>query len=135
MKRMVRNGIALSLAATAGLAAAVSAQAPEPTVLDRIVPGNWEIRFRPGNAKQSVCVRDGWEFIQLRHPTANCSRYVVENTADRITVQYTCRGHGYGRTHIRRESGQLIQIEGQGIVDGLPFQFSAEARRVGRCDN
>ena len=48
-------------------------------------------------------------------------------------VQYTCRGKGYGRTQIRRESNRLVQIDSQGIADGLPFSFSAEARRVGDC--
>ena len=48
-------------------------------------------------------------------------------------MQYTCRGRGYGRTHIRRETGRLVQIESQGIVDGLPFDFVAEGRRIGEC--
>ena len=42
-------------------------------------------------------------------------------------------GNGYGRTNLRREISRLVQIESQGIVDGLPFQFAAEARRVGAC--
>jgi hypothetical protein len=50
-----------------------------------------------------------------------------------VVVQYTCRGKGYGRTHIRRETGRLVQIDSQGIAGGLPFEFSAEARRVGDC--
>jgi hypothetical protein len=48
-------------------------------------------------------------------------------------VQYTCRGRGYGRTHIRRETSRLVQIDTQGIADGRPFAFAAEARRVGDC--
>ncbi|WP_082826016.1 DUF3617 domain-containing protein [Croceicoccus estronivorus] len=109
------------------------AQQPELAALDKLKPGNWEIRFRSDNTRQRICLRDGRELIQLRHTASGCSRFVVEDTADRVTVQYTCRGHGYGRTHIRRESAQIAQIESQGIVDGLPFQFSAEARWVGRC--
>lgn len=110
-----------------------SAEAPALAMLDRLDSGAWELRFRPDNQKDRMCVQDGRQFIQLRHPTQACNRFVVEDTKDRVTVQYTCRGHGYGRTNIWRENGQLAQIESQGIVDGMPFQFSAEARRVGGC--
>ena len=43
------------------------------------------------------------------------------------------RGRGYGRTSIRLETDRLVQIRTQGIADGLPFEYSAEARRVGDC--
>ena len=58
---------------------------------------------------------------------------VVEDGARDVTVQYTCRGNGYGRTHIRKETGTLVQIDSQGISGGKPFQFTAEARQTGRC--
>ncbi len=58
---------------------------------------------------------------------------MVEDAPGRVTVQYTCRGNGYGRTSIRRESETLVQIEGQGVAGGAPFQFRAEARRTGAC--
>ena len=71
--------------------------------------------------------------MQLRHAGSACSRFVVEDAADKVTVQYTCKGNGYGRTSIRRETSTLVQIESQGIQGGLPFQFKAEARRTGAC--
>ena len=43
------------------------------------------------------------------------------------------RGDGYGRTHIRKETNALVQIDSQGIAGGKPFQFTAEARQTGRC--
>lgn len=110
------------------------AQEPALAALDALSPGAWNIRYRPDNTTQRICLRDGRQFIQLRHTANGCTRFVIEDTPDRVTVQYTCTGHGYGRTHIRRESRGLVQINSQGIVDGLPFQFSAEARRVGPCD-
>jgi hypothetical protein len=73
------------------------------------------------------------EFIQLKHKQTDCNRFVVEDSAARVTVQYTCPGNGYGRTSIRRETPSLIQLESQGIVDGMPFQMAAEARRTGTC--
>jgi hypothetical protein len=50
-----------------------------------------------------------------------------------VTVHYTCPGAGYGRTQIRLESAQLVQVDSQGIAQGFPFDFTAEARRVGSC--
>ena len=58
---------------------------------------------------------------------------MIEDGANAVTVQYTCQGSGYGRTQIKRETSRLVQIESQGIAGGLPFEFTAEARRVGDC--
>ncbi len=127
------------LAATvlaAGFAAAASAQGGGPSLamLDRLEAGRWEIRLRePGNPSERICIADGRRLIQLRHPGTACERFVVQDGPNDVVVQYTCRGKGYGRTHIRRETGRLAQIDSQGIAAGLPFEFSAEARRVGDC--
>ncbi|MDE2434993.1 MAG: hypothetical protein KGM49_01915 [Sphingomonadales bacterium] len=105
-------------------------------MLDQIESGSWEVRLRDtGSVPQRMCIDSGRRFIQLRHQSASCERFVVQDGASDVTVQYTCRGHGYGRTHIRRESNRLVQIDSQGIAQGLPFEFTAEARRVGDCSN
>lgn len=104
------------------------------TMLDSLQKGGWEVRYRDGSPSKKVCVRSGREFIQLRHSGNGCNRFVVDDAASEVTVQYTCRGNGYGRTSIRKESASLVQIDSQGIVDGKPFQFSAEARRINGCD-
>ena len=111
----------------------LAAQSDSLAVLDKLTPGQWEIRERGSDKKTRICVRDGYELIQLRHRGQQCSRHVVESRGNDITVQYTCRGNGYGRTNVRRESATLGQIESQGIAGGLPFEFSAEARRIGSC--
>lgn len=116
-----------------GLVAPAAAQGPSLAMLGKLDDGQWEIRFRDGSATRRVCVRSGLELIQLQHSDSGCSRFVVEDGASTVTVQYTCRGNGYGRTSIRRESGNLVQIDSQGIAGGLPFEFSAEGRRVGVC--
>ncbi len=103
-------------------------------MLDTLQKGGWEVRYRDGSASRKVCVRSGREFIQLRHTDSGCNRFVVEDGASEVTVQYTCRGNGYGRTNIRKETPALVQIDSQGIADGKPFQFSAEARRTASCD-
>jgi hypothetical protein len=111
----------------------VEAQAPELAMLSGLTKGAWNLRIRDDGTERRVCVRDGREFIQLRHTQSGCSRFVVEDGADEVVVQYTCRGNGYGRTSIRREGSSLVQIRSQGIQGGTPFSFSAEARYVGSC--
>lgn len=102
-------------------------------MLGSLTMGEWTIRHRDGSPDRKICVRTGQELIQIMHRQSGCSQFVVEDGAKRVTVQYTCPGNGYGRTSIRRETPVLVQIESQGIHDGLPFQFTAEARRTGRC--
>lgn len=121
------------LAPLAALAAPAVAQA-SLAMLDGLDRGGWEVRFRDGGTMRKICLRTGRELIQLRHPDSACNRFVVEDEAGTVTVQYTCRGNGFGRTHIRRESPSLVQIDSQGIAGGKPFQFTAEARRTGSCD-
>ena len=124
--------IAAGLYAT-GLLTPAAAQGPSLAMLTGLDDGQWEVRYRDGTAPRKLCVRSGLELIQLQHADSGCSRFVVEDGANAVTVQYTCRGNGYGRTSVRRESNSLVQIDSQGIAGGLPFQFSAEARKVGAC--
>ncbi|MDP3906355.1 hypothetical protein [Novosphingobium sp.] len=126
--------------AGAGIAAMLACSAPASgeraslTMLDQLDAGRWELRLRDsGIPAERMCISNGRRFIQLRHPEVTCERLVVEDGPSEVTVQYTCRGQGYGRTSIRRETNRLLQIQSQGIRDGLPFEFSAEARRVGNC--
>jgi hypothetical protein len=71
--------------------------------------------------------------IQLQHRQSGCTQYVVQDDPDEVTVQYTCRGDGYGRTSIRRESSSLVQIRSQGTQARTPFTIEGEARRTGPC--
>lgn len=124
-------------AAVIGLCLAVAvpvAAQPGLGMLARLDPGKWELRPRDGaGPPEALCVKEGIRLIQLRHPGTQCERYIVDDQPNDLTVQYTCRGKGYGRTRIRRENSQLVQIESQGIADGKPFSFVAEGRRVGDC--
>lgn len=133
--RFAKPVLAALLLATLGVSPAAGQRRPL-TMLDQLVDGRWELRQRGGDRRQveRICLRDGRGLIQLRHPEQPCDRLVVEDSPSSVTVQYTCRGRGYGRTHIRMESDQLVQLESQGIAGGLPFDFAAEGRRVGGCD-
>lgn len=121
----------------AGLFASVApamGAGPSLAMLDGLEGGRWELRPRDGGAApQRICLTNGRGLIQLRHPGADCVQFVLEDTATQVVVQYTCKGRGYGRTQIKRESSRLVQIESQGIAGGLPFEFEAEARRIGDC--
>lgn len=133
VKRMMK-GAGLGLAATVfGLSLPALAQSNSLAMLGNLAKGEWTIKYRDGSPERKICVRSGLELIQLRHRQRNCSRYVVEDGASRVTVQYTSPGDGYGRTNVRRETTSLVQIQSQGIASGLPFEFDAEARRTGSC--
>lgn len=135
----MRKFVLTTLAGLGALGALTLAVAPSGAqnatlaMLGELDGGQWELRFRDGSPSQRLCLRNGTELIQLRHRGSNCNRLVVENGAKQVTVQYTCPGNGYGRTSVRRESATLAQVDSQGIAGGRPFQFSAEARRVGSC--
>lgn len=58
---------------------------------------------------------------------------MIDDQPAMITVQYSCPSLGYGHTQIRFENSGLVQLETQGIENGLPFNFKAEGRRLGRC--
>jgi hypothetical protein len=124
------------LSVVAAFCAPALAERTSLAMLDRLDRGNWELRMRGINGNvESICLDNGRKLIQLRHPAENCTSVIVDDAEAKVTVQYTCHGRGYGRTQIRRESSVLAQIDSQGIANGLPFAFAAEARRVGECQN
>lgn len=135
MSILVKRLAMIGLAGWAALAVPASSQRPALAMLDQIESGRWEIRLRDGSRRSyPICVGNGRQLIQLRHESLSCDRLVVDDHADAVTVQYTCRGRGYGRTTIRRETNRLVQIQTQGIAEGLPFEFMAEARHTGACE-
>ncbi|HWK65673.1 MAG TPA: hypothetical protein VNS34_12065 [Rhizobiaceae bacterium] len=125
--------MAIGATVTGVAMAAVAAQAADLAMLASLNKGGWTLRIRDDDSQQRICVRSGQEFVQLRHRQPGCSQFVVQDSANEVVVQYTCRGNGYGRTSIRRENNGLVQIRSQGIVDGAPFSISAEARHTGSC--
>lgn len=130
MRRFAKSCLVL-LALGAGTA--LTAQADSLGMLTTLQRGQWTVTMRDGGVPRAICLGDAAQLVQMQHARSACSRFVVEDAADKVTVQYTCRGNGYGRTSIRKETNSLVQIESQGIADGLPFQFRAEARRTGAC--
>jgi hypothetical protein len=109
------------------------AQGAGLATLGSLAKGEWTINDRSGSPDRKLCLRAGTELIQIKHRDPDCSRFIIEDGASRVTVQYTCPGNGYGRTSIRRETGALVQLQSEGIYEGVPFKLTAEARRTGSC--
>ena len=130
---MTGRGLLAALAACVVVAVPVSAQAPSLALLDGLVKGGWTLRDRETGNIRRICLRTGRELIQLRHPQPGCSQSLVSGSNRELTAQYTCPGDGYGRTTIRRENDDLVQISTQGIQGGKPFSLDFEARHVGAC--
>lgn len=133
MTRLGKMHILAGAAALSLAAAPVVAAVAELAMLDTLQPGTWEIRSRTDGSRRSLCVHNGRDFIQLQHRQAGCTRFVVQDEPGEVTVQYTCRGDGYGRTTIRKEGSGLVQLQSQGSQGGAPFAIEAEARRTGSC--
>lgn len=126
--------IALPVLVTAAFAGTSGiAQGPALAMLDRLEPGLWEVRARDDADTVQICVDNGRKLIQVRHRGEVCRRFVIDDSPSMVTVQYTCPAGGYGHTRVRFENPRLAQLETQGIDKGLPFNFVAEARRLGPC--
>jgi hypothetical protein len=130
MRRILSIVVGLGVLGTGGT---LAAQGDPLTMLAKLQRGQWTVTSRDGRPSRTICLGDPAQLVQLQHAGSACSRFVVEDAADKVTVQYTCKRNGYGRTSIRKETNTLVQIESQGIAGGLPFQFKAEARRIGAC--
>ncbi len=120
--------------ASLGWAVAAPAQAPSLAMLTALEKGSWSLKERGSTSgARNVCLGDPKTLVQVRHPQAACSRYIITDTADEVTIHYTCGAQGHGRTTIRRETNRLVQIDTQGVAGGMPFSQALEARRTGVC--
>lgn len=127
------GAIGLGCAAIAAAPGVAAAATDGLALVRQLQPGLWSMRYREGAGPQNICVRSGLELLELQGQRGNCRRTVVESDASTLAVQFSCPSSGYTRTAIRRESNNLVQIQSQGLRDGSPFSFYAEARRVGGC--
>lgn len=125
----------VSIMAAFGAALFLGGAANAPiAAFGNIQPGEWQLRaLDKSQPVKRLCVNDAYDLIQLRHPAAVCSRFVLTNEPQSATVHYTCSGAGYGQTTIRVETSELVRIESQGLANQSPFQVTLEGRRVGPC--
>jgi hypothetical protein len=112
------------------------AAAAGPLALAGLSGGRWQLHEIGSTAPaRFVCVREPIELIQLNHPGIQCTRFMLDDVANHVTIQYNCQGKGYGRTSIRVEEPELIRLETQGFgPDGQPFDTAYEGRRLGTCN-
>jgi hypothetical protein len=105
-----------------------------PIALSQAAPGLWEVSGVPG-AKAPIrqCVADLLALAQFEHRTESCSRHVIRDAGTVTTVEYNCPDGGFGRSEIGLVTPRSLRIDTQGISDGLPFHYVAQARRVGEC--
>ena len=116
------------------LAATTAADAPRLAVLNSVEAGRWTLSSRDRDfGARALCVTDPRVLLELRQPSAGCSRFVIANDANSATIHYTCPGAGHGRTTLRLETPRLAQIATQGLTGGSPFDYQIEARRTGAC--
>ena len=133
--RHLKTGAAIALALTASaiIAAPLAAATATTTIFGQLRLGVWEIRERGEDRARRVCVRTESDLVQLRHRGQTCRHILIEEKGASATVQYSCNGAGYGRTQIRRESPDLVQLRSDGIERGSPFSLEAEGRRLSMC--
>ena len=132
---MTNKAILLALAtAAAGLTAGAAFGASQ-VALNGLQTGRWNLdEIGVQDPGRNLCVTSADQFIQIYHPGLPCTRYVITDAPDKVTIHYTCQGKGYGRTTVSVENPQLIKLDTQGIgPDGQPFDKSYEGRRTGIC--
>ncbi|MES2097411.1 MAG: hypothetical protein V4459_11700 [Pseudomonadota bacterium] len=124
----------LALAAAGGLSATLAVALPLGA-LAGLQHGRWSLKeIGTASAPRLVCAPDPAELIQLNHPGDVCTRYTIDDTPNRVTIQYNCQKRGYGRTTITVENAGLMRLDTQGIDSaGQPFDTSYEGRFVGSC--
>ena len=114
-----------------GIAAPAATQQPSP--LAQVERGSWQLRTPAGAPAGSVCLGDPLLLAQPQHGPQPCTREILSSDLHSVTVAYTCPGMGRGRTLLRVETPRLVQIDSQGLHNGAPFSFRAEARKTGNC--
>lgn len=130
----MRLGRILTMGAVGIGTAFVLSGAKAPTALAQAAPGVWEVTGVPG-AKAPIrqCVGDVMSLAQFEHRKEHCSLHVVRDGATDLIIEYNCPGGGFGRSEIGLVTPRSLRIDTQGISDGLPFHYLAQARRVGEC--
>jgi hypothetical protein len=123
---------ALGLAGVAAAAPVFAFALPNLEAFSKLERGRWQLRDAGGETR-SICLGPPLAFIQLEHSGASCEQEVLANDKDGATVHYSCPGRGFGHTSIRVETPRLARIDTQGLVDGRPFSYRAEARKAGSC--
>ena len=129
-RRIVRPVVAGALLLLGSGGAAAQRGGPADP-LSGVEPGQWQLRSADGERK--LCLTNPSALLQLMHGAAQCDHFVMEQTPRSVTVRYSCPGHGHGRTTVGVETGKLVHVDTQGVLNGAPFSEDYEGRRIGAC--
>lgn len=129
----MRRGLVLAIGGTFVAAAAAFAQ-PVTLALfggGDFQPGSYSVS---GSANRCIISPESLMHVGLEAADGkSCVHTVVEDTAERATVAYSCRGLGSGRTTIVKDNRNHFTIDAQGIRGREPFAVRQEFKRVGDC--
>jgi hypothetical protein len=129
----------LIIAALGSFAAAAAAQAPQLQLFGSgdFQTGRYSVAAANGGGESaSKCVASPETLLHAGLEEADgrsCVHTVVEDTPERATVAYSCRGLGSGRTTIVKDNRNHFTIDAQGIRGREPFAMRQEVHRVGEC--
>ncbi|TVV75036.1 DUF3617 domain-containing protein [Sphingomonas solaris] len=112
--------------------ASVAHAQPVLNAMTAITPGQWQLQV-PGEPARTMCVANPEALFQIRHRAGACTRLVIADEKASATMHYSCPGTGWGRTTVRVSTPASVRIATQGIADNAPFDFTAQARRIGDC--
>lgn len=114
-------------------AIALTAAQPVSTLAD-LQPGLWEVTAAEHkNVLGRQCVADILTLARFEHRGKTCSGKIVKSSGSQASVEYSCRGAGFGHSDIDVLTPRSLRISTQGISGGLPFNYVLQARRVGEC--
>jgi hypothetical protein len=132
--RLVRRGAlwGAGVAAVAAPALALTLSG-KMEALAKLERGRWQLRDSEGGTVRSICLGDPTALLTIEHEGSVCASELISSDANGGTLQYTCPGHGFGHSNVRVETARLARIDTQGVFDGRPFAYRAEARKVGAC--
>ncbi|MCL6728548.1 DUF3617 domain-containing protein [Sphingomonas hankyongi] len=130
----MRKRFTLSIIGAATLGAWTLAVAQPPNALAQTSPGLYEIAGLPGaKAPARECIGDVTLLGQFEHRRNNCTRKVLASSGNTVTMNYECKGGGFGQSKLTVITPRNLRVETQGISDGLPFNYVLQARRMGEC--
>jgi hypothetical protein len=135
-KTAVRRWGALMLAGIAALAVPAFAVATISIgAREKLEAGRWQVRdLDNAVAATSVCLGDPAQLVRFGHRgKPGCSSQLLASGEEHATIQYSCRGGGYGHSAVRVETPRSVRIDTQGLSNGRPFSYRLEAQRVGPC--
>jgi hypothetical protein len=105
----------------------------QPGPLAQVERGLWQLRGAGGEVAGSVCLGDPLLLARPEHGPQPCTSEILGSDLHSVTIGYVCPGMGRGRTLLRVETPRLVQIDSQGLHNGVPFGLRAQARRIGTC--